>query len=56
LLVAYENHVLEEDEGVISVKKNNYIFLKKTQKKSIHEASILRIDRLQSNELICDMS
>jgi hypothetical protein len=57
LLIAYdEHHVLEEDEGIVGVKKKNYIFWKRKRKESGHEVSISRIDRLLSNESICAMS
>jgi hypothetical protein len=57
LLIAYdEHHVLEEDEGVVGVKKKNYIFLKRKWKELGHEASISRIDHLLSNESIFAMS
>jgi hypothetical protein len=58
LLVTYdEHHVWEdEEEGIVGVKKKNYIFLKRKQRESKHEASISKIDRLLSNESICAMS
>jgi hypothetical protein len=58
LLVAYDEHHMskDEDEKVVGVKKKSYIFLKRKQRESKHEASISRIDQLLSNESICVMS
>jgi hypothetical protein len=57
LLIAYdEHHLLEEDEGVVGVKKKVHTFLKRKQRESKYEAFLSKIDLFLNNESICSMS
>jgi hypothetical protein len=46
----------EDEKGVVGVKKKNYTFLKRKQRESKHEASILSIDLLLNSELVYVMN
>jgi hypothetical protein len=57
LLIAYdEHHLLEENEGVVGVKKKVHTFLKRKQRESKYEAFLSKIDLFLNNESICSMS